>query len=201
MAGGKGSRLKLQYEKPLIPLYGKPLIEWVIETLHKTPRVREIYVAVSKNTPNTRRWSISRGLKVIETMGKGLVFDIVEAVSNIGGEALTIMADLPLITPVTLETIIEIYQDMREIKRPKIITVLTPIEDFKEYADSESLIPYPYLNIDFQPTGVSIFNLEGKDEIVIIAGFKTDFININTINELKIAERILCTKYMEEMCG
>ena len=33
MAGGKGSRMGLPTEKPLLPFLGKPLIDWVAEAI------------------------------------------------------------------------------------------------------------------------------------------------------------------------
>ena len=33
MAGGKGKRMGLPVEKPLLPFLGKPLIDWVAEAL------------------------------------------------------------------------------------------------------------------------------------------------------------------------
>ena len=33
MAGGKGKRMGLPTEKPLLPFLGKPLIDWVVEAV------------------------------------------------------------------------------------------------------------------------------------------------------------------------
>jgi len=52
MAGGKGTRLGLNIEKPLLEIKGKPMIDYVIETLLKS-KVGTIYIAVSKNTRKT----------------------------------------------------------------------------------------------------------------------------------------------------
>ena len=203
MAGGRGSRLKLSCEKPLTPLCNKPMIEWVIETLLNISRLRKVYVALTEYTPNTRKWCRNKGIEVIETKGRGLPYDIVEAVDKVGGEALTVMADLPLITPTTIECIIEVYYDLvthRSIK-PKVLTVLTPIYDFSKLSSPLSLVPYPLYDTMFQPTGLSVFNLKGEGEVPVIAGFKHDFINVNTVDELKVVSRILCGRSMEEMYG
>ncbi|HIQ02971.1 MAG TPA: hypothetical protein EYH40_00965 [Desulfurococcales archaeon] len=203
MAGGRGSRLRVNYEKPLVPLCGKPMIEWVIESLTMTSSVSEVYVAVSRNTPNTKRWCMSRGFNVVETRGSGLPYDIVEAVSMVGGEALTVMADLPLISPLTIEMVIEVYRDLihHSSTKLKVLTLVTLVEEFRKYANPSSITPYTYLGVTFQPTGISIFNLKGEVEVVVVAGFRRDFINVNTIDELRVVERILCSKYMEEMYG
>lgn len=55
MAGGKGERLKSDIEKPLFPLNNKPLIDYVIDNLKNSNLIEEIIIAVSPNTPNTKK--------------------------------------------------------------------------------------------------------------------------------------------------
>ena len=47
MAGGKGSRMGLPTEKPLLPFLGKPLIDWVAEAVLSAEKVSEFYVITS----------------------------------------------------------------------------------------------------------------------------------------------------------
>ena len=54
MAGGKGSRMGLPTEKPLLPFLGKPLIDWVADAILTAKKVTEFYVITSANTPRPR---------------------------------------------------------------------------------------------------------------------------------------------------
>ena len=67
MAGGRGSRLK-RGEKPLVKLFGRPLIDYVALALEDSS-VDRIFVATTENVPHTRKWAIERGLFVVETPG------------------------------------------------------------------------------------------------------------------------------------
>jgi adenosylcobinamide-phosphate guanylyltransferase len=56
MAGGKGTRLNSDIEKPLIPLNKKPLICHVISNLFSSKHIDEIIVATSDNTLETLKF-------------------------------------------------------------------------------------------------------------------------------------------------
>jgi GTP:adenosylcobinamide-phosphate guanylyltransferase len=43
MAGGKGKRMGLPVEKPLLPFLDKPLIDWVVEAVESAEKVSEFY--------------------------------------------------------------------------------------------------------------------------------------------------------------
>ena len=47
MAGGKGTRMRLAEEKPLIKVCGKPVIEYVIAALRNAKKIDSIVVATS----------------------------------------------------------------------------------------------------------------------------------------------------------
>ena len=81
MAGGKGSRMGLPTEKPLLPFLGKPLIDWVVEAILDAKKVSEFYVVTSANTPQTEKHCQSKGWKVLHTDAKGYHNDLKQAVS------------------------------------------------------------------------------------------------------------------------
>ena len=81
MAGGKGSRMGLPTEKPLLPFLGKPLIDWVAEAILDAKKVSEFYVITSANTPQTEQHCQSKGWKVLHTDAKGYHNDLKQAVS------------------------------------------------------------------------------------------------------------------------
>ena len=47
MAGGKGTRMECDTEKPLIELFGIPMIQHVIDALSKSNGISDIIVATS----------------------------------------------------------------------------------------------------------------------------------------------------------
>ena len=49
MAGGRGRRMGLPTEKPLLPFLGKPLIDWVAAAILDAKNVSDFYVVTSSN--------------------------------------------------------------------------------------------------------------------------------------------------------
>ncbi len=80
MAGGKGSRMGLPTEKPLLPFLGKPLIDWVADAVLNAKKVSEFYVITSANTPQTEKYCLDRGWRVLRTDAKGYHNDLKQAV-------------------------------------------------------------------------------------------------------------------------
>lgn len=186
-AGGRGTRLGLG-EKPLVNIKGKPMIEYVVEALSTTPRIDEIIIVVTKYTPNTIKWCISRGIDYIMTKGIGYEYDVAEVIELVKPPFLVLPSDIPLIQPSTLETYLEVVDDIG-VKCTN--TLLIPLEDFKKYASQESLTPIEYLGNLFQPSGISLIGLTTSIWRNTITGMKKDFINVNTFYELRIVEEIL----------
>ena len=111
MAGGKGTRMRLAEEKPLIKVCGKPVIEYVIAALKKAKKIDSIVVAVTDCTPKTAKYLSQFPVKVIETPGKDYVSDMGYASQNLKlGVFLAIAADLPLVTSQALDAIVERYE-------------------------------------------------------------------------------------------
>lgn len=50
MAGGRGTRLKVDVEKPLFKLHGKPLIKYVLDNISSSKLVEDVVIAVSPHT-------------------------------------------------------------------------------------------------------------------------------------------------------
>ncbi len=82
MAGGKGKRLGLPVEKPLLPFLGKPLIEWVTDAVKSAGNVSDFFVVTSENTLKTEKWCLTNKLKVVRTDAKGYHDDLKQALAN-----------------------------------------------------------------------------------------------------------------------
>ncbi|MDI9609155.1 MAG: NTP transferase domain-containing protein [Candidatus Verstraetearchaeota archaeon] len=193
MAGGKGSRLNAAVEKPLMGIGKKPMVAYVIDALRKSSSICEIYVAVSPHTPETKSYALSIGaISVIDTPGLDYHNDMRCAIKRIGGgHFVVVSADLPLLKPETIEEAIMAYKAQR---RPSL-TVVAPLRFFEEMG----LDPTWILEIGekkFVPCGINI--LDGAaidepyiDETFFVAHDPSICINVNTLHDLSIAEKLI----------
>ena len=194
MAGGKGSRMGLSTEKPLLPFLGKPLINWVTEAIMDTKKVSEFYVVTSSNTPETEKHCLRKGWKVLHTDAKGYHNDLKQAVSmaNLVGPVLTMPSDVPAITGKVLDKIVDTF----EVCGKDFLAVFVPIKARQDLGLSISSTD-EYKGVWYAVSGVNIIDGtkipgEGKIETSAIITDETEvLLNINTIKDLEIAEKIL----------
>jgi len=192
MAGGKGTRIKTEEEKPLLKVNGKPLIEYVLNALKGARRVNEIIVAVSPHTPKTAIIAKRFSVRVLKTPGKDWCLDVQYAVRELQLDAvLTIAADLPLITSELIEDLLECYE---RCGKPAL-TVAVPLETCKRLGLSADYI-FKVKGKSVVPTGIDVIN--GKrigegmlEEEFLIIDDKRIAVNVNTFRDLKIAEFML----------
>lgn len=194
MAGGKGKRMGLPVEKPLLPFLGKPLLDWVVEAVASAEKVAEFYVVTSENTPETEKHCRSKGWKVLRTDGKGYHDDLKQAVhaAGLAGAVLTIPADLPALTGKFLDKVVNAF----EVCGKDFLAVFVPIKARKGLGLSVSSTD-EYKGVWHAVAGVNIVNgakigEEGKIETsAIITEEKEVLLNINTLKDLDIAEKIM----------
>ena len=112
MCGGRGTRLGGVVEKPLVDVAGRAMIGRVIDALEAS-RVERVHAVVSADAPATHRWLLDRvrtgsgrPLEIIETSGDGYVADIQAAVSEVPTPALSVCADLPLLTGTIVDRVV-----------------------------------------------------------------------------------------------
>ena len=193
MAGGKGSRLN-RGEKPLVRLFGRPLIEYVVSCLTDSLSVSEgrILVATTNNVPLTSRWAREKELEVVETAGKGFVPDMVEAVKQAGVKEpiLVIMADLPLVTPDLIDQIIEIYD-----QRPEpALSTHTPLHLHTRMGRRPDTL-FNYQGQLIVPSGINILegaNIRDEQEDYHLIMERIELaLNVNVAEDLKLCELII----------
>jgi len=196
MAGGKGTRLRLAEEKPLIKICGKPSIDYVIVALKNAKKIDSIVVAVTNCTPKTAKYLTQFPVKVVETPGKDYVSDMGYASQNLKlGVFLAIAADLPLVTSQALDAIVERYE---RCCKPAL-TVAVPIETKTNLGMS---IEYSFKmgNREVVPVGINVidghkrYGDEWLDQDIYLLDLPELAVNINTIHELHLAERLLSKK-------
>jgi adenosylcobinamide-phosphate guanylyltransferase len=194
MAGGKGSRMGLPTEKPLLTFLGKPLIDWVAEAILDANKVSEFYIITSSNTPQTEKHCLTKGWKILRTDAKGYHNDLKQAVAevNLKGPILTIPSDVPAISGKVLDKIISAF----EVCGKDFLAVFVPIKSRQDLELSISSTD-EYKGVLYAVSGVNVIDgakiqIDGKIETSAIITEETEvLLNINTTKDLEIAERIM----------
>jgi adenosylcobinamide-phosphate guanylyltransferase len=194
MAGGKGKRMGLPTEKPLLPLLGKTLIDWVAEAVASAEKVSVFYVVTSENTPETEKHCQKKGWKILRTDAKGYHNDLKQATleANLMGPVLTIPADLPAVTGKFLDKVITNFEDCKK----DFLAVFVPIITREQLELSVSSTD-EFRGTWYSVSGVNIVNgariqKPGKIETdAIITDDVEVLLNINTVKDLEIAEKIM----------
>jgi adenosylcobinamide-phosphate guanylyltransferase len=193
MAGGKGTRMQIAEEKPLIKVCGKPVIEYVLAALKNAKKIDSIIVATTNCTPKTAKLMNQYGIQVIQTPGRDYVSDMGYAVQTLKlGVFLAIAADLPLVQSEMLDAIVERYE---RCGKPAL-TVAVPMETKTKLGMS---IEYSFKidNYDVVPVGINVidghkrYGDEWLDQDICLLNHETLAVNINTVQELRLAERLL----------
>jgi adenosylcobinamide-phosphate guanylyltransferase len=196
MAGGKGTRMKLAQEKPIIEVCGKPVIEYVLSALKDAKKIDRVIVATTSCTPKTTKLMRHLGVEVIETPGKDYVSDMGYAVQTLKlGVFLAIAADLPLVSGEMIDIVVERYE---RCGKPAL-TVAVPLET---KAKLGMCIGYSFKmdDRDVVPVGINVidghkrYGDEWLDQDICLLNHEELAVNINTVQELQLAERLLAEK-------
>jgi adenosylcobinamide-phosphate guanylyltransferase len=194
MAGGKGKRIGLPVEKPLLPFLGKPLIDWVAEAVACAQKVSQFYVVTSANTLETEKHCLSQGWKVLRTDANGYHDDLKQATrqANLMGPVLTIPADLPAVTGKFLDKVISKF----EVCGKDFFAVFVPVQARQSLGLSVDSTD-EYKGKWYAVSGVNIVNgakIQGKGKIETSAQITKDIevlLNINTLKDLEIGEKAI----------
>lgn len=196
MAGGRGTRMQIREEKPLIKLGGKPVIEYVISALQNAKKIDRIIVATSGFTPKTAKYMSGFHVKVVETPGKDYVSDMGYASQTLKlGVFLAVAADLPLLTGEVLDTIVERYD---RCCKPAL-TVAVPLSTKTKLG---MCVEYSFKieNRDVVPVGINVidgrkrYGDEWLDQDIYLLDLDELAVNINTAQELHLAEGFMANK-------
>jgi adenosylcobinamide-phosphate guanylyltransferase len=194
MAGGRGSRMGLPTEKPMLPFLGKPLLDWVASAVLSATKISEFYVIISSNTPKTEAHCKEMGWKTVHTEAKGYHDDQKQAIRQLGwmGPVLTMPSDVPAITGPVLDRVVDEF----EASGKDFLAVFVPIEKRQELGLSISSTD-EYKGVWYAVSGVNVINGaktlgEGKIETAAIITEETQVIlNVNTTKDFEVAERLM----------
>jgi len=194
MAGGKGTRMKLREEKPLLNVCGRSMIEHVLNALKSAKKVDEIVIAVSEHTPQTAKMIRKFSMKVLETPGTDFVSDSQYAVKKLKLDTvMTISADLPLVTGEVIDEVIERY---KQCGKPAL-TVVVPAET-RERLGLKADYVFERGGRRLVPAGINVIdgnriNEKQLEEEIFVINKEEVVVNVNTPEDLKIAEhRVRC---------
>jgi len=186
MAGGKGTRMKSALEKPLIPIRGRPMIEYVIWALQGAEKIDDIVAATTKHTPKTEEFLKTNDIRVIRTPGTDYIVDLQYIITKLKSNSvlLTIAADLPLIKSSTLDYVVERYESCGKsalcvAAHPEIFTRY----NLKPSIELEGIIPSG-LNI------LRSINSEQDEEILLVNELELA-LNINSPEDIIFLEKHL----------
>jgi adenosylcobinamide-phosphate guanylyltransferase len=194
MAGGKGSRMGLPVEKPLLSFLGKPLIEWVTKAVASATKISEFYVVTSGNTPKTEKHCKNKGWKVLHTEAKGYHDDLKQAVDDAGitGAILTMPSDVPAVTGKFLDKVISSF----EASGKDFLAVFVPIETRQRLGLSISSTD-EYKGVWYAVSGVNIITgakIQERKKIetsALITEETEVLLNVNTLKDVEIAEKMM----------
>tara|TARA_B100002052_G_scaffold6966_1_gene6005 strand:- start:103 stop:687 length:585 start_codon:yes stop_codon:yes gene_type:complete len=182
MAGGKGTRMKSNEEKLLLP-YKQPLVLHVIDALKNSNCFEKIIAATSPNSPQTKNILVENNITIIETSGEGFVTDLNNILKQLDDFVLVSSGDLPLLDGDIIKQIID------NVNHDKTWTSIVTTKSFQNSLNLEPECISTLNDEDYAHTGISIVNaskisnLDTIDEDYLIIDDKRVCFNINTKNE------------------
>jgi adenosylcobinamide-phosphate guanylyltransferase len=191
MCGGRASRMQqVDMEKPLLKVDGVEMVERVISALASSDRFDRIVAAVSPNTPGTNKFLKSKGIETIETAGEGYSQDLSYLLSILKPQkVVAVPGDIPLLNSKIVNEIISAIDD-RQKQEPAISIILE-----KGFVEGIGVKPSIVLN-QYCHSGITIFNTmvvgaEPVEERYLVMNRKEIALNVNTKEELELAEKLL----------
>ncbi len=185
MAGGKGSRMKLDKEKLLLK-YKKPVVFHVIDALVNSGCFSKVIALTSKNSPETRQNLIESDVPIFDTAGKNYVKDLNEFLKTTNEATFVTSGDLPLIDYSIVCDIVKRY-DPEDIWKSFVVT-----KDFLLSLGLDSSLQIKVDNQDCVYTGISLVNakaihdIESVTETYEILNDKRIAFNLNTKDDYKL---------------
>jgi len=179
MAGGKGTRMKLDEEKLLLQ-YKKPVILHVIDSLQNSNSFSKILVVTSSNSPKTKKLLQENDIEIFDTSGIGYVEDLNSALKIIDDKVLVTSGDLPLLDVEIIKNIISHF-DSKNIWTSILVT-----NKFLTLLGMESSFSVDFDGQKCHYTGISLVNsknissLDNLEENYIIIDDKRIAFNLNS---------------------
>ena len=185
MAGGKGTRMKLDGEKLLLQ-YKKPVILHVIDSLQNSNSFSKILAVTSSNSPKTKKLLQEKNIETFDSSGLGYVEDLNSALKIIDDAVLVTSGDLPLLDMEIIQNIISHF-DPKNIWTSILVT-----NKFLTSLGMESTYSVDFDNQKCHYTGISLINskkissLNNLKENYIIIDDKRIAFNLNSKEDFNL---------------
>lgn len=189
MAGGRGTRLKVDVEKPLFKLHDKPLIKYVLDNISSSKLVEDVVIAVSSHTQETTKYleSLNGNFQILNTSGIDYLNDLSYILTLFESESkndilLFINADLPFISGETIDFVLTKYLESAKDS----LSTQVPVEIFKKLD-----LEYSYEFNGSVPSGLNVLrsvNEIQEEEQLILPKIELA-LNINTLKDSIVAEK------------
>ena len=185
MAGGKGTRMKSNEEKLLLP-YKQPLVLHVIDALKNSNCFEKIIAATSPNSPKTKNILVENNITTLETSGEGFVIDLNNILKQLDDFVFVTSGDLPLLDVDIVRQIID------NVNHDKIWTSIVTTKSFQNSLNLEPECITVLNDEDYAHTGISIVNaskisnLVSIEEDYFIIDDRRVCLNVNTKTDFEL---------------
>lgn len=184
MCGGRGTRLEKTAEKPLVELGGRAMVDRVVDALSES-RIETIHAVVSPHTPNTHDHLLTNeAITCISAPGEGYVPDLQYALDRVKRPALTVAADLPLITDTVVDGVLDAASTNEDSTTVCVPAIL------KEIIGASVDTAFDDDNRRVAPTGVNVVGNAESDTIHMSYDIRLA-INVNRPSDTDLAEALL----------
>jgi adenosylcobinamide-phosphate guanylyltransferase len=179
MCGGRGTRLGAA-EKPLVDVAGDAMVDRVLDALADSG-VDAVHAVTTPATPRTRAHCRDRDVDVVETPGDGYVADLAAALEAVGRPAVTVVADLPLLTASHVD-------DAVAAAAGGSLAVCVPAA-LPERLGVSADAAFEWEGRRVVPTGLNV--AAGTDDRILLADDPALAVNVNYPADRAVAERLL----------
>lgn len=193
MAGGRGRRMRSGQEKPMMSLKGRPMVGYVMEALRSSGCFERIMAVVSGGTPRTAQFLAGQGAMVSNSSGAGYVKDLGYILGLIKPKrTLVTPGDLPLLDAGIVR---EIASRFEHCRKPSLAVVVSKALVERMGADTEYCFEHDGKIVCY--TGISVIDssrvsgYDAMEEEILVMDEPRLALNVNTVSELRLAERLL----------
>jgi adenosylcobinamide-phosphate guanylyltransferase len=196
MCGGRATRMQqIGIEKPLVKVGGIPMIERIILALAGSERFDRIVAAISPNTPKTKELLKSqKKIETIETAGESYSTDISHLLSRLRPRRVMVVpGDIPLLTSQIISEILDAIDNSAFQEGEPAISIILE----KGFVERIGVKPSIAVLNQYCHSGITIFNTTAVvgtkpvDERYLVINRKEIALNVNTIEELELAKKLL----------
>ncbi len=184
MCGGRGTRLALDTEKPLLSIRGRTMVDRVLDALAASGVERTV-AAVSPNAPRTAD-HVRERVRTVETPGEGYVADLDRALAagDLTAPTLTVVADLPLLDGPTVDSVLADHRRRTAEGGNGALAVCVPLVLKRELGVSADTT-FDYEGRALAPSGLNVV-ADAEDTIVIRDTYRLA-VNVNRPRDAQVA--------------